>query len=58
MKALIRNLRAVLPVERHAALDRWERKLEGTVANVDERHDALVADQQELGIGKEIADGA
>jgi uncharacterized membrane protein len=61
MQALLGNLRTVLPAERQAAIGRWERRLEATVArsfaNAEEQHDALVADQQGLGTGEEDVDG-
>ena len=57
MNALIQNLIAVLPPERHAALRHWERRLEGSIArsfpDADEKRDASVADRQGLGIGQE-----
>jgi uncharacterized membrane protein len=57
MNALIENLRKVLPSSRHAALQYWEARLEGTVersfTDHDEKHDASVADRQGLGIGEE-----
>jgi uncharacterized membrane protein len=57
MNALIKNLGQVLPAERHAALRRWEERLQGTVArsfaDAVEKHDASVADRQGLGIGEE-----
>jgi uncharacterized membrane protein len=57
MKALIQNLIAVLPVERHAALRYWEKRLQGSIARSfaddDEKRDASVADRQGLGIGHE-----
>jgi uncharacterized membrane protein len=57
MNALIRNLKDVLPAERHAALRHWEARLQGTVersfADAEEKQDASVADRQGLGIGEE-----
>lgn len=57
MKSLIRDLRAVLPADRHPALERWDSRLDATIArsfaNVDEQHAASVADPQGLGVGEE-----
>jgi uncharacterized membrane protein len=57
MKALIQNLTAVLPNERHAGLRDWERRLQGSIArsfsDAQEKRDASVADRQGLGIGQE-----
>jgi uncharacterized membrane protein len=57
MNALIQNLIEVSPKERHAALQRWEKRLHDTVertfAHEDEKIDASVADRQGLGIGEE-----
>ena len=57
MMALIKNLTAVLPPERRAALEHWERRLEGSIArsfgDVYEKRDASVADRQGLGTGEE-----
>jgi uncharacterized membrane protein len=57
MRALIKNLLAVLPSERHAALRHWEQRLQGTVArtfvDAEEKQDASVPDRQGLGIGEE-----
>ena len=57
MKALIQNLRALLPAERHAALSDWEQRLEGTIErtfeNELEKQEASVADRQGLGIGED-----
>ncbi len=57
MMALIKSLLAVLPVERHAALAHWERRVQGTILrtfdDAEEKQDAAVADRQGLGIGKE-----
>jgi len=57
MNALIKNLLTVLPSERREALRYWEERLEGTVErtfkDVEEKHDASVADRQGLGIGEE-----
>lgn len=57
MNALIKNLKQVLPAERHAALRRWEVRLKDTVersfAGAEEKEDASVADRQGLGIGEE-----
>ncbi len=56
MKALIENLMAVLPAERHEALRHWEQRLKDTIgrtfADAEEKHDASVADRQGLGIEK------
>jgi uncharacterized membrane protein len=60
MNALIKNLTEVLPATRHAALQHWEERLQGTVertfADADEKQDASVADRQGLGIGEEKPD--
>jgi len=57
MNALIQNLLEVLPPARHAALNYWGKRLEGTVdrsfTDHAEKHDASVADRQGLGIGDE-----
>lgn len=57
MKALIRNLLTVLPAGRHAALQHWERRLQGSIsrsfADAEEKRDASVADRQGLGVGQE-----
>ena len=57
MNALIKNLKRVLPAERHAALRHWEERLRDTVhrsfADAEEKEDASVADRQGLGIGEE-----
>ncbi len=57
MKALIRNLLAVLPAERHPGLKHWEQRLQLTVArsfsDTQEKQDASVPDRQGLGIGGE-----
>jgi len=57
MTALIQNLQAILPPVRHAALHKWEKRLEGTVqrsfSDRAEKQDASVADRQGLGIGEE-----
>lgn len=59
MNALIQSLKAVLPMDRHAALCHWEKRLEGTVertfVDAEEQRDASVADRQGLGIGEEPA---
>jgi uncharacterized membrane protein len=56
MKALIKNLLAVLPPERHLALRHWEQRLQGSIArsfdDPEEKRDASVADRQGLGIGE------
>jgi uncharacterized membrane protein len=57
MMALIKSLLAGLPVERHAGLRHWERRVQATIvrtfADEEEKHDAAVADRQGLGIGEE-----
>jgi uncharacterized membrane protein len=57
MMALIKSLLRVLPVERHAALRHWERRVQGTIlrtfADAEEKQDAAVADRQGLGLGEE-----
>ena len=57
MMALIKNLTEVLPAARTPALQRWERRLQSTIArwfaDLDEKKDAAVADRQGLGIGEE-----
>ncbi len=57
MKALIRNLTALLPTERHAALRYWEQRLQGSIArsfaDAEGKRNASVADRQGLGIGQE-----
>jgi uncharacterized membrane protein len=60
MKALITNLLAILPPERHAALQHWEQQLQDTIIRTfdgaEERMAASVADRQGLGSGKTTAD--
>jgi uncharacterized membrane protein len=57
MSALIENLCAVLPAERHAALQHWERRLKASIArsfaDAEEKRDASVPDRQGLGLGSE-----
>jgi uncharacterized membrane protein len=57
MNALIKNLKDVLPADRHDALQHWAQRLQGTVqrsfADAEEKLDASVADRQGLGIGEE-----
>jgi hypothetical protein len=57
MNALIKNLKEVLPADRHEALRHWEERLQGTVersfADAEEKQHASVADRQGLGIGEE-----
>jgi uncharacterized membrane protein len=57
MNALIENLIARLPAQRHPALRNWEQRLHATVArsfaDEMEKQDASVADRQGLGIGEE-----
>ena len=57
MKALIKNLTAILPAERQAALLNWERRLLDTVrrtfADAQEKEEASVPDRQGLGISDE-----
>jgi uncharacterized membrane protein len=57
MMALIKSLLAVLPVERHAALRHWERRVQATILrtfeDTEEKHEAAVADRQGLGLGEE-----
>jgi uncharacterized membrane protein len=60
MMALITSLLAVLPVERHAALRHWEKRVQGTIQrtfeDAEEKHEAAVADRQGLGMGKDKHD--
>jgi uncharacterized membrane protein len=57
MNALLKNLKEILPVERHTALRHWEERLRDTVqrtfSDAEEKEDASVADRQGLGIGEE-----
>jgi uncharacterized membrane protein len=57
MMALIKNLTELLPAARIPALERWERRLQSTIArsfaDLDEKKDAAVADRQGLGLGEE-----
>jgi uncharacterized membrane protein len=57
MKALIKSLLTVLPVERHAALRHWEARIQGTIersfSDPEEKQDASVADRQGLGLSGE-----
>jgi uncharacterized membrane protein len=61
MMALIKNLTEMLPAERTATLERWERRLQTTIARSfadrDEKQDASVADRQGLGIGEDKTAG-
>jgi hypothetical protein len=54
LMALIKNLLAVLPVERHEALRNWERRVQATIArtfaDAEDKQDAAVADRQGLGL--------
>jgi uncharacterized membrane protein len=58
MKAVIRHLLAVLPADRHPALERWDRSLDATIArsfaSTEEQQVASVADPQGLGTGEEV----
>ena len=62
MKALVKNLREVLPAERHEALQHWEERLRGSIArsfeDAEETRDASVADRQGLGIAQEESKGS
>jgi uncharacterized membrane protein len=62
LMALIKNLLAVLPAERHAALRHWERRVQSTILrtfeDVEEKKEASVADRQGLGLGREKREGA
>lgn len=57
MMALVKNLTAVLPAERHPTLKHWEVRLQSSIArsfaDAEEKRDASVADRQGLGIGQE-----
>lgn len=57
MRALTRNLAAVLPPSRRAALRHWEERLEDSItrsfADDEEKRDARIADRQGLGVGQE-----
>jgi uncharacterized membrane protein len=57
MMALIKNLLAVLPPERHAALSHWERRIQATILrtfqDAEEKEEAAVADRQGLGVSEE-----
>ncbi len=61
MMALIKNLTEVLPAARTTALQRWERRLQSTIArsfaDLDEKKNAAVADRQGLGLGEERTAG-
>jgi uncharacterized membrane protein len=62
MKALIKNLKGALPAKRHAALEYWEGRLQGSIvrsfADAEEQRQASVADRQGLGLGEEGAKGS
>ena len=62
LMALIKNLLAVLPAERHAALRHWERRVQSTILrtfeDVEEKKEASVADRQGLGLGGETQEAA
>jgi uncharacterized membrane protein len=57
MMALIKTLLSVLPEERHAALQHWEKRVQATIQRTfedrEEKRDAAVADRQGLGLGDE-----
>jgi uncharacterized membrane protein len=57
MKALIKNLLTVLTPERHAALKRWDQRLEETIvrtfADAQEKQEASVPDREGLGVGQQ-----
>jgi uncharacterized membrane protein len=57
MMALIKSLLSVLPVERHEALRKWERRVQATIARTfaddEDKKEAAVADRQGLGLGEE-----
>ncbi len=57
MMALIKNSPRCCPPAAPPALQRWEHRLQSTIArsfaDVDEKQDAAVADRQGLGIGEE-----
>jgi uncharacterized membrane protein len=56
MRALLRNLMAQTPVQRHVALQRYLDRINNGVArafeDVDDRHDALAEDRQGLGLSR------
>jgi uncharacterized membrane protein len=56
MRALLTNLRRVLPVGRHAALLCWEERLQASISrtfpDAEEKRNASVADRQGLGVGE------
>jgi len=62
MNALLINLIAVLPQERHAALRRWEKRLKSSIARsfstAQEKEDASVGDRQGLGLHSEDREDA
>jgi uncharacterized membrane protein len=59
MNALVSNLMAILPTERHAALQHRQHRLQKTInrafEEAEERMAASVADRQGLGLGKPTA---
>jgi uncharacterized membrane protein len=61
MQALIKNLTAILPAERHPELRHCEQRLQGSItrafADAEEKKDASVADRQGLGIGEAATGG-
>ena len=54
MKALVRDLMAALPEERHPALHHWEGRIDRTIARsfaeAEEQQDASIPDRQGLGV--------
>lgn len=56
MMALIKNLQAVLPPERHPGLRHWNDRVRGSISrafdDAEEKRDAAVADRQGLGVGQ------
>jgi uncharacterized membrane protein len=62
MKALLENLIAVLPAERHPAVRHWEQRLKTSIArsfdDAEQQRDASVGDRQGLGISSEKPAGS
>jgi uncharacterized membrane protein len=61
MRALVSDLMAALPEQRHAALSRWDSRLTSTItrsfSDIEEQQDASVGDRQGLGIPRQRSIG-
>jgi uncharacterized membrane protein len=56
MMALVKGLLVLLPAERHPELQHWHARIQATIhrsfEDIEEKHEAAVADRQGLGIGQ------